>query len=507
MYNWLTPFKKSSLVCFQRLGVVSCTINMVKVLKARSQKALGKLHRDISTSNSALTQTRLQFKPIIKFEIEDSKRSSVLIDCLPRIHHHSRVKSDLETLTADLIVNAIAENEEVQKLTSSLAAASGNSQKDVISRVKKEVSEVAVEDLISVKLEKEDLEDLDPTKQLKNATRQTSELAGEKRHRAARSNVERPFECSFCEKAFKRRAHLQTHENAHRGIKPFKCKHCDRAFTDRNAQVCHERLHDGIKPYACEECGRKFTQRSDYVKHSRTHTGERTHQCRYCDAKFIGSSNLIVHERGHTGERPHKCDKCKATFSKHGDLTRHQRIHTGERPYECKYCTDRFTQPAHRRVHEMAHLKVKPHKCRYCSTSFLRIGDLNRHEKRHPQFTGTLKRRNEISRVNKTEIESDRAESQLEKVILDEDSNSEEPSSDWMLRIWSYGPDYQKQWHNFCDNMRCMPVEIMQLLICTNRWRTIIFALIFNAINVLYVLKKYSAYWSKCMLAVAVQVG
>lgn len=124
----------------------------------------------------------------------------------------------------------------------------------------------------------------------------------------------------------------------------------------------------------------------------RTHTGERIHKCRYCDASFIGSGNLIVHEQGHTGERPHKCDECSATFTIDGDRRRpHGRILPG---------------PAYPRVHEMFHLKIKNRYFRFCKRALRRIGDFNRHERKHPKFSGTLKRRDETKLLKKDNVKN-----------------------------------------------------------------------------------------------------
>lgn len=332
------------------------------------------------------------------------------------------IKTDLDTFRAEVISRASGKDNEIGRLTSQLALESGKSLEDVLSTVKNEICVKAAREFIHVKVEKADEENEEPTSPLlsdqenipnEQPTTSSATPTTSSSEASIKKNPERPFKCSFCPKAFKRREHLITHENIHRGIKPFKCRYCDHAFTDRNAQACHERVHEGVRPYTCDECGRAFTQRTDFTRHIRIHTGERTHQCRYCEAKFIGSSNLLTHERGHRGERPHKCDECGSSFYKKTDLSRHQRIHTGERPYACQYCPDRFTQPTHRRMHEMAHLKVKPHRCRFCETSFLRIGDLNRHEKRHPEFTESIKRRNTIHLVDKDKLINEPASSAM----------------------------------------------------------------------------------------------
>lgn len=43
---------------------------------------------------------------------------------------------------------------------------------------------------------------------------------------------ERPFTCSFCEKAFRVKQTLIKHTYSHTGERPFKCKKCPKAYTE-----------------------------------------------------------------------------------------------------------------------------------------------------------------------------------------------------------------------------------------------------------------------------------
>lgn len=59
---------------------------------------------------------------------------------------------------------------------------------------------------------------------------------------------------------FARSDKLARHMRIHTGERPYKCTYCDRAFTQSNDLTLHVRRHTGDKPYICGVCGDRFIQ-------------------------------------------------------------------------------------------------------------------------------------------------------------------------------------------------------------------------------------------------------
>ena len=62
-------------------------------------------------------------------------------------------------------------------------------------------------------------------------------------------NMEKPFECSYCEKTFSKKDNLDVHMQIHSDDKPFECIQCGKAFSDKSSLDRHMRVHSGEKPF------------------------------------------------------------------------------------------------------------------------------------------------------------------------------------------------------------------------------------------------------------------
>ncbi|KAK9766904.1 hypothetical protein K7432_003655 [Basidiobolus ranarum] len=56
--------------------------------------------------------------------------------------------------------------------------------------------------------------------------------------------VEKPYECSYCKKAFARKYDLDRHSRLHTGDKPYKCTFCNKGFARVDARKRHYKAND-----------------------------------------------------------------------------------------------------------------------------------------------------------------------------------------------------------------------------------------------------------------------
>ena len=165
------------------------------------------------------------------------------------------------------------------------------------------------------------------------------------------------FQCGECQKSFKKKHHLKTHEMIHTEERPYGCKTCGKRFKHHSHLKTHERIHSGEVPYECHTCKKRFNQVNNLIQHERIHTGEVPYECKTCKKRFNRSGSLKTHERIHTGESPFECETCKKRFKHRHTLKEHVRIHTGEVPFECKSCMKRFKQRSTFKTHERKHME------------------------------------------------------------------------------------------------------------------------------------------------------
>lgn len=59
------------------------------------------------------------------------------------------------------------------------------------------------------------------------------------------------------------------------------------------------RTHTGEKPYKCTYCERAYAESGDLTKHLRTHVGENTYMCSECPMAFKYQSELRQHVSDH----------------------------------------------------------------------------------------------------------------------------------------------------------------------------------------------------------------
>ncbi|XP_006897451.1 PREDICTED: zinc finger protein 350-like [Elephantulus edwardii] len=171
--------------------------------------------------------------------------------------------------------------------------------------------------------------------------------------------VEKPYVCSECGKALKKKGSLVIHLRTHTGEKPFLCGECGKGFNHKGNLSIHQRVHTGEKPYVCGECGKGFSQKACLIAHQRFHTGKVPFSCSECGKSYTQKSTLIRHRKVHTGEKPFQCSECQKAFETRPKLVVHQRSHTGETPYRCNECGQTFGYASNFNAHKRKHKRQK----------------------------------------------------------------------------------------------------------------------------------------------------
>ena len=130
--------------------------------------------------------------------------------------------------------------------------------------------------------------------------------------------------CPHCGKVFTLSCNLTKHINrVHKNLRPFSCSHCDKRFKDKWHLKTHEMIHTGEKPYKCSMCDYKCATATLLKIHLRLHTGN-TFNCSRCDKKFTRQCQLAYHELTHDDAKPFKCSQCDMSYVTKGGLLLHR---------------------------------------------------------------------------------------------------------------------------------------------------------------------------------------
>ncbi|ORY03509.1 hypothetical protein K493DRAFT_311666 [Basidiobolus meristosporus CBS 931.73] len=93
--------------------------------------------------------------------------------------------------------------------------------------------------------------ELEPIKDTKASdTRKRARSITPETNKKQASTTEKPYQCTFCDKAFARKYDLDRHSRLHTGDKPYKCTFCNKGFARVDARKRHYQANDcqAIKP-------------------------------------------------------------------------------------------------------------------------------------------------------------------------------------------------------------------------------------------------------------------
>jgi len=238
------------------------------------------------------------------------------------------------------------------------------------------------------------------------------------------------FECSVCQKTFKKKPMLNQHKYSHTGLSPHLCPECGKQFSSKSNMLTHMKIHQGLanrkgtlnnltqlmlknkdtaediitnqdpsSAHVCDECGKSFYNYAGLQVHKASHDKTpKLYRCKHCPETFTKITDFKWHKQGHLGHKQYTCEECGRKCSSKTNWEEHMNKHTGARPFTCKECGKGFKTKAtlvghiknmHTKLPTLNPENQKPKNlaCPYCEEMFTSRIPMGKHvSKVHPQM-------------------------------------------------------------------------------------------------------------------------
>ena len=135
--------------------------------------------------------------------------------------------------------------------------------------------------------------------------------------------------CPDCPRTFPTPDALQRHRYVHNTAHQFKCNFCNKTCGFKSDLDLHMLKHVESKRWYCEAdgCDKDFKRKSDLTSHEKVHLGE-FFICEYPGCKYKNRDPRLVkrHQRVHTQEARVRCKKCSRKFVFYQQMKRHMKM-------------------------------------------------------------------------------------------------------------------------------------------------------------------------------------
>lgn len=197
------------------------------------------------------------------------------------------------------------------------------------------------------------------------------------------------YECFLCHKDFRKREQLRIHLRIHNRQAKL-CLICGAQYRSATYFSHHMKLHEanGAKSHVCDICGKGFGIRVYMLRHRRKqhklYLDGKQSTCEVCGITFDRRNELYEHMKSHPVDetRHHICALCNHPARTPAALKKHMAVHSTERPFECPICNKRYRQSSVSQ-HMRTHTNERPFACTVCGKRFSRRPHLQRHSSVH----------------------------------------------------------------------------------------------------------------------------